>query len=210
MNIIFCGSKGKTGSVIYNYLKEQGYAINHEVNLNENKLKDIIKKNSIIIDFTNSETALKHAYLCLENNSHFICGTTGIQEDKIKEILSKSKQNKLNFIFNPNFSLGITKIIPLLHSLSTSFNDIKIIESHHISKLDLPSGTAHLLKKEIKKDVPIESIRTTFKSLDHTIIFNNEYEEITITHKVKNKLAYAKGVKECLDYISTTNQYNTN
>ena len=55
------------------------------------------------------------------------------------------------------------------------------------------------LLKELKKDIPIESIRTTYKTLDHTITFNNEYEEITITHKVKDKLAYAKGVKDCLD-----------
>ena len=34
---------------------------------------------------------------------------------------------------------------------------------------------------------------------NRTIIFNSEYEEITLTHKVKDKLAYAKGVKECLD-----------
>lgn len=201
MNIIFAGSKGKTGTVICNYLKEHGYIINNEINLNETKLEDVIKENSIIIDFTNKEAALKHAYLCLENNSHFICGTTAIEESKIKEILHKAKQKKLNFIFNPNFSLGITKITPLLTNLKDYFDNIKIIESHHISKLDLPSGTALLLKKELKKNVPIESIRTTYKTLDHSIIFNNEYEEITITHKVKDKLAYAKGVKECLDKL---------
>lgn len=201
MNIIFCGSKGKTGSIVYSYLKENGYSINHEVNLNETSLKDVIKENTIVIDFTNSETALKHAYLCLENSSHFICGTTGINEDNIHKILTISKEKNLHFIFNPNFSLGINKIIPLLHSLSNYYNNIKIIESHHISKFDLPSGTALLLKKEIKKDVPIDSIRTTYKTLDHTIIFNNDYEEITITHKVKDKLAYAKGVKNCLDTL---------
>lgn len=201
MNIIFCGSKGKTGSVIYSYLKENGYNINNEVNLNECKLIDVIKENSIIIDFTNSEVALKHAYLCLDHNSHFICGTTGINEDNIKEILNKAKEKNLNFTFTPNFSLSLPKILPLLSSLSDSFDDIKITESHHISKLDLPSGTALLLKKEIKKDVPIESIRTTYKSLDHIITFTSEYEDLTITHKVKDKLAYAKGVKKYLDAL---------
>ena len=205
MNIIFCGSKGKTGSIICSYLKENGYTINNEVNLNETSLKDVIKENSIVIDFTNSETALKHANLCLEKSSHFICGTTGINEKNINKILTVSKEKNLHFIFNPNFSLGISKIIPLLHTLPSYYNDIKIIESHHISKLDSPSGTALLLKKEIKKDVPIESIRTSYKTLDHTIIFKNNYEEITITHKVKDKLAYAKGVKEHLDKIITKN-----
>lgn len=201
MNIIFAGSKGKTGSIVFSYLKENGYNINQEVNLNETCLKDVINNNSIVIDFTNKEAALKHAYLCLENNSHFICGTTGIDEKELKKLQKEALNKNLTFIFSPNFSLGIRKILPTLSALQESFNDIKITESHHISKLDLPSGTALLIKKELKKDVPIESIRTTFKSLDHTISFNNEYEEITITHKVKDKLAYAKGVKECLDNL---------
>ena len=203
-NIIFCGSKGKTGSIICNYLKEQGYEISKEINLNELNLQDSIQEHSIVIDFTNNETALKHAYICLENNSHFICGTTGITEDKIQEILTLAKQKNLHFTFNPNFSLGISTLTPLLLSLSFYFDDIKIIESHHISKLDLPSGTALLLKKVINKDIPIESIRTTYKTLDHAIMFNNPYEEITITHKVKDKLAYAKGVQEHLDHLLKT------
>ena len=83
MNIIFAGSKGKTGSVIFEYLKEKGYKINSEVNLNEEKLISVIKPSSIVIDFTNSQTAVEHANICLKNNSHFICGTTGIDEDLI-------------------------------------------------------------------------------------------------------------------------------
>lgn len=199
MNIIFAGSKGKTGSVVFSYLKENGYFINSEVNLNESSLKDVITPNSIVIDFTNKETAINHASLCLKYHSHFICGTTGIDEPQIEKFKAEAVKKNLNFIFCPNFSLGINKILPAISKLQETFGDIKIIESHHISKLDLPSGTALLLKKQIKKDVPIESIRTTYKSLDHTISLSNDHEEITIIHKVKDKLAYAKGVKDCLD-----------
>ena len=203
MNIYFAGSKGKTGSIIYNYLKEKGYLISGEINLNEEKLENIIKDNSIVIDFTNKDTALNHALICLNSKSHFICGTTGIEETKIKELQNKAKEKNLTFIFNPNFSLGIPKLLKVLTDLKTDFPQTKIVESHHISKLDLPSGTALLLKKELYDTTQIESIRTPYKSLDHEITLENEYETIAVTHKVKDKLAYAKGVeKELFNLIN--------
>lgn len=202
MNIIFAGSKGKTGSIVFNYLKEKGYNIIDEVNLNEKKLNDIIKENCIVIDFTNKDAALNHANIALENDAHFICGTTGISNNKIKELKRNAKKKKLTFIFNPNFSLGIPLIIKILPVLKRNFKNQEIIESHHISKKDLPSGTALLLKNKLDKNTNIESIRTTYQSLDHQIILKNEFEEITIIHKVKNKKAYALGVEETLKKLS--------
>lgn len=202
MNIFFCGSTGKTGSIVFNYLKEKGYVM-EEVNLNTDPLSSIIKSNSIIIDFTNKDIAYNHALICLKNNSHFICGTTGIAKETILRLSKEAKEKELNFIFSPNFALGIKPISTFIESLKDDFNSSKIIESHHISKKDLPSGTALLLKEHLNKDTQIDSLRTTFTSLDHSIILSNEYEEITISHKVKNKLAYAIGVeKELIKIIN--------
>lgn len=200
MNIIFAGSKGKTGSIIYSYLKEKGYNITKEINIDTEPLEKVISPGDTIIDFTNKDTAYKHANICLENNAHFICGTTGIEEKSILELNKKAQVKNLHFIFNPNFSLCIRKILPLLESLKNDFN-ASIKESHHISKLDIPSGTALLLKKHLRESTPIESIRTTYQSLTHTITMHNDYEEITITHNVKDKLAYALGVEKELQEL---------
>lgn len=201
MNIIFCGSKGKTGSVVFSYLKEQGYSIDNEINEKEGNLLDVIKNNCIVIDFTNKEVAYNHALVCLENNSHFICGTTGLSKEQITFLKERAALKNLTFIFNPNFSLGITKLIPLLHSFKQYYTTSQIIESHHISKKDLPSGTALLLKEQLNEDTTIESIRTTYPSLDHKIILENEYETITIRHSVKNKKTYALGVEATLQSL---------
>ena len=205
MNIFFCGSKGKTGSIIFDYLKDKGYKIN-EVDVDTIPLSQVIKENSIVIDFTNKEAAYNHALICLNSNSHFVCGTTAIQQDKINLLKNEAANKNLNFTFNPNFSLGINPIAKFIDSLKNNFPQTKIIESHHISKKDLPSGTAILLKDNLSNNTTIDSIRTTFTSLDHTIILKNDYEEITITHSVKNKLAYALGVeKELIKIIKKNN-----
>lgn len=207
MNIFFAGSKGKTGSIIFKHLKSKGYKITNEINEGGTSLKAVITPNSIVIDFTNKETAYNHALICLENNSHLICGTTGLSNEQISFLKERAENKNLHFIFNPNFSLGIAKIIPLLNNLSKHYKS-KIIESHHISKKDLPSGTALLLKEHLCNNTPIESIRTTYTSLDHTIILTSDYEEITITHSIKDKLAYALGVENVLNSLLESKKYD--
>ena len=201
MNIIFAGSTGKTGSIIFKYLKEKGFDIISEINRNSPPLEKVIKENSVIIDFTNKDAAYNHALLCLKNNCHFICGTTAIEAEKIDYLLKEAKSKNLTFVFNPNFSTSISPICKFINEQKVNFPITKISESHHISKKDLPSGTALLLKKFLFKDTQIDSIRTTYPTLDHTIKLESECEEITITHKVKNKLAYAKGVETTLNKI---------
>ena len=198
MNIFFAGSKGKTGSIVFKYLKDKGYNIKEEINENEKQLHNVITPNSIVIDFTNKEAAYNHALICLENNSDFICGTTGLSNEQITFLKERANNKQLQFVFCPNFSLGITKILPLLNNLNEYYKS-EIIESHHITKKDLPSGTALLLKEHLNENTHIESIRTTYTSLDHKVILNNDYEEITITHSVKDKLAYALGVENTLN-----------
>lgn len=201
LNIIFAGSKGKTGSVIFEYLKNKGYKIDYEVNINEKRLIDVISPSSIVIDFTNSSSATDHAIICLNNNSHFICGTTGISDDVMLRLSKDALSKNLNFVFSPNFSIGIPIIANTVDNLKADFPNSSIIESHHISKKDIPSGTALLLKKHLHSNTLIESIRTTYQSLDHTINLENDYEKITITHIAKNKLAYALGVEKTLREI---------
>lgn len=201
MDIIFAGSTGKTGSVVFNYLKEKGFNIIKEVNSTSPTLKKIIKPNSIIIDFTNKDVAYTHALICLKNNCHFICGTTAIDKEKIEYLLKEADSKNLKFIFKPNFSTSISPLFNFINTLKDDLPNTKIIESHHISKKDLPSGTALQLKNYLYPHTQIDSIRTTYPTLDHTIQLDNEYEEITITHRVKNKLAYAKGVEKELNKI---------
>ena len=177
-----------------------------EVDIDTLPLSQVITDNSIVIDFTNKDAAYNHALICLNNNSHFICGTTAIPQEKIELLKRESANKNLHFTFNPNFSLGINPIAKFINSLKETFPQTKIIESHHISKKDLPSGTAILLKNSLFNDTIIDSIRTTFTSLDHTIILKNEHEEITITHSVKDKLAYAIGVEN--ELIKIINKKN--
>ena len=107
--------------------------------------------------------------------------------------------------------------------------DVEMEEVHHVHKLDAPSGTAITLAEEIidnldRKDkwvkgaqhladgtveesqeigdneLPIGSIRTVEVPGIHTIIYNSEADQITITHDAHSRQGFALGAVLAAEY----------
>ena len=68
-----------------------------------------------------------------------------------------------------------------------------ITETHHIHKLDKPSGTAKTLAEAIGKNVPIESIREGEVPGTHEVKWDSEEDTIIITHIAKGRRGFALG-----------------
>lgn len=197
LKIIICGYKGKMGSLIYQRLvKDINYQIVGLVDTDTAPLKDLINQDvDVVIDFTTAECAINNAYLCLDNNTNYLSGTTGISEKILKKIGLLAKQKKLSFIICPNFSLGINLLIKCLSFIKPYFDDVEIIEQHHISKKDKPSGTALAIKRYLNEDdIVIKSIRKDSNTLYHKIILKKNDEELEIMHKTTSRDAYIEGV----------------
>ena len=69
-----------------------------------------------------------------------------------------------------------------------------MVESHDVSKLDAPSGTALMLGDLLgidKKD--IKSLRVHEVTPTHLIIFSNKNEKIMMIHQILNRKAFVDG-----------------
>lgn len=201
MNIVFCGFSGKTGSILYKELEKTHTVYKVDIN---NPLEKEISKADIVIDFTNKKACFKHALICAKHKIPFISGSTGLNDLELEQIDAAFKKAKTSAFICSNFSLGMNYLIKDISHYSF-YDDILIYETHHKSKLDTPSGTSLLLKKSLNKDVPIVSKRKNSYEVIHEIALNNEFEELIITHKVKNKKAYylllLKAIKEANTFI---------
>ena len=86
-NIVLCGYTGKTGSVLLEYLLEKK-DINMVglVNSSSLPLEETIKLrgSNVVIDFTTPRSGYYNGIIALNNNNHFICGTTGLTNEQIK------------------------------------------------------------------------------------------------------------------------------
>ena len=84
MKIAICGYKGKTGSKVYELLKEKRYDV---IGIEKkDKLLDFINSIDLLIDFTNKTEALKHIFMCLDFKKPFIVGTTGFTYDELNSL----------------------------------------------------------------------------------------------------------------------------
>ena len=104
-----------------------------------------------------------------------------------------------SFLHSSNFSLSMNKFLNVSKRLAKNLKNynVSILEKHHIQKIDEPSGTAILLKNEIqkyfKKDIKIISSRENDVKGVHTVFYKSPYDEIEITHSVKNRDTFANG-----------------
>ena len=196
INIYLNGASGKMGASIDELVaKDDEFNILHE---------SLSNKHDCIIDFSRPESSMELLAECKEKEIFIpvIIGTTGFNDDQIKEINELSILLPILLSFNlstgiHNLKNGIKKIIDNLDKPTSC----KIKEFHHINKIDSPSGTAIELKALIKEvDVKnlISSIHTdsvrkgSFFGI-HDIKFTNENIQISIIHKALSRKIFANG-----------------
>lgn len=198
--IAILGYKGKLGSKIVNAL-----SFNTELAFVEGIDRTFNMKYidcySTIIDVSRPEATEKLVDKLIKLNKHIplLIGTTG--NLPIKQIEEYSKIAPVCIV--SNFSLGIPVLLTCLKHIDVNQWNISITESHHVTKVDSPSGTALTLQETIGKKVPIESIRHQDIIGEHTITLERNDEIITIHHTAKNRDLFANGA---LNYISWITQ----
>lgn len=157
----------------------------------------------VAVEFSMPSVAVENFKKCFDHHIPLVAGTTGWY-DRMEEVLDACRQKNASFIFGSNFSVGVNiffKINELMAKImrqQPSF-EVKIEETHHITKKDAPSGTAIHLAKIIEKqydnsnEVPITSYRLTDVPGIHKVTYQSENEIIELTHTAKNRVELAQG-----------------
>ena len=78
-------------------------------------------------------------------------------------------------------------------------SDIDLIETHRAGKKDAPSGTALLLAQTTP--AKIHSVRSGEILGEHTLIFNNAFERLTLSHEVHSREAFARGALAAAHFL---------
>ena len=205
MKLILQGYSGKMGSIVYEYLKTK----NHEfVQLLDQFNQDIsieaLINCDVIIDFSTPQSSLRLFSYALKYHKPMIIGTTGFSNDELDYIRIGSKKANIGVYVIYNFLSSINVLKKAIKELSKDSNLIYVIDKHHNSKIDKPSGTSLALVSGINKSkLNFISKRVDFFAYEHVIEINNEFETIEITHRCYNKVGYAKGVEKALSKINT-------
>jgi 4-hydroxy-tetrahydrodipicolinate reductase len=183
------------------------------------------KNNSaaIIIDFSLPEEAINNYLKCFKLGLPIVTGTTGWY-DKFDFITEQCAINNGTLFYAPNFSIGVNlffKVNEYLAKLMTGFNNYKahINETHHIHKLDAPSGTAiavadgilkhnssydnwSLNKKDNLDSLPVFSHRKGEVTGNHEVVYESNEDILSIVHQAKNRSGFALGAVLAAEFVA--------
>lgn len=145
----------------------------------------------VIIDFTLPDGVVKH----LEYAKPMVVGTTGFSPEQLDKLQDFAKQQPL--LHAPNMSIGVSLCYKLLAETNRALDpswQVNIKDIHHVHKKDTPSGTAKQLASILEDRKPtITSERKGEVIGEHQVDFSNEFEEIVITHRAKDRGIFVHG-----------------
>ncbi len=167
----------------------------------------------VAIEFTMPATAVGNMLRCLETEIPVVCGTTGWYTD-YEKVVAECKAKGGRLFTATNFSIGMNIMFALnerLAALMAGRDDysVSISETHHIHKLDAPSGTAITLQEQIVENgkrkaesVPIASFREGEVPGTHTVVYDSEIDTITLTHEAHSRKGLALGALLAAEFLA--------
>lgn len=202
MHILVSGFSGKMGTAI----RKLGSKLH---NLRFHDIEKVCSKSEVefdlIIDFSLPSFSSHALSKAIELELPILIGTTGHDEEFILSIESASK--KIPVLYEANFSKGIRLLKRTLHEfVNRNYTEVKLIrifESHHLNKKDIPSGTAlslrDFLASMFSSDQTIEiyaqRANNIFGIHRIEIILKNE-EVISFLHNAESRDIFAHGAIE--------------
>ena len=196
------------GKLITVIAEEKGYDIVLKTNSNLPFEKCNLKDVDVAIDFSTPGTAFNNISHAIKNNIPIISGTTGWLE-KLEEIKKLCTKYNGAFLYASNFSIGVNMFFKINTELAKLMQDknykTSISETHHLEKLDKPSGTAKTLSEDIHKELKITpniiSHRIEKKIGTHEIMYESAIDNIKIVHEAKSRDGFALGALKAAEWI---------
>lgn len=200
---------GKMGHEIEKVLRERGHEVVATIDIDnreESMTAEVLGKADVAIEFTSPQTAYDNIKTCLQYGLPVLSGSTGWTERK-GELDRLCEELGGAFFYSSNYSLGVNVLFRLNRWLARVMGPlpqykVKIEETHHIHKLDAPSGTAVTLAQEMKEASggrlvvgrdEIISYREGEIPGIHTITYDSEEDTLSVCHSAKSRRGLALG-----------------
>ena len=151
-----------------------------------------------MVDFTAPGAVVPNVLRALAAGVPCIVGTSGWDTAAVDEAAVAAG---LPVFFAPNFTLGAVLMMQFAAEASRHFAAAEIIELHHQTKLDAPSGTAKATAAAMEGDVPIHSVRLPGLIAHQEVILGGRGETLTIRHDTTSRDAFVPGVELALAKI---------
>lgn len=229
---------GKMGKEIEKVAIARGHEIVSiiDVDNQDDFNSEAFKSADVAIEFTNPMVAYDNYMRTFAAGVKLVSGSTGWMDKHGDEVKELCTQGGKTLFWSSNFSLGVAIFSAVNNYLAKIMNnfpayEVSMTETHHVHKLDAPSGTAITLAEGILENMtrknkwvkgtlaapdgtvsgttecadnefPVSSIREGEVFGIHTIRYDSEADSISITHDAKNRKGFALGAVLAAEYTA--------
>lgn len=227
---------GKMGKMIEQIALSRGHEIVSIIDVDNQQDFDspAFASADVAIEFTNPTAAYGNYLRAFSHNVKVVSGSTGWMKDHGDDVKRMCAEEGKTLFWASNFSIGVAIFSAVNRYLAKIMNgfpqyDVTMEETHHVHKLDAPSGTAITLAEEIVADIDrkdrwvkgtlltpegnvegsqdckadelrVNSVRRGEVPGIHSIRYDSEADSITITHDAHSRQGFALGAVLAAEY----------
>jgi 4-hydroxy-tetrahydrodipicolinate reductase len=182
VRILLNGRGGKVGSVLGPALQSAGH-----------ELVDALDGAEAMVDFTRPEAVVGNVEAALDAGVPSAVGTSGWDAERAR-VDEAARAAGLAVFFAPNFAIGAVLMMRFAVEATRHLPRGEIVELHHDTKLDAPSGTAKATAAAMGGDPPIHSVRLPGLVAHQEVLLGGPGQLLTIRHDAYSREAYVPGV----------------
>ena len=213
---------GKMGRMIEEIALQRGHEIVSIIDIdNQDEFKSpAFASADVAIEFTTPWTAYDNYLKAWAAGVKVVSGSTGWMKEHGDDVRKACEEGKTLF-WASNFSVGVAifgAVNTYLAKIMNRFEqyDVNLVETHHVHKLDAPSGTAITLAEQIVENLDrkerwglhetkegvlrIDDIRRAEVPGIHSITYDSPEDVITITHDAHSRRGFALGAVLAAEY----------
>jgi 4-hydroxy-tetrahydrodipicolinate reductase len=189
VKVLLNGRGGKVGSIVGPALEAAGH-----------ELVDDLAGADAMVDFTAPGAVVENVRRAVEASVPSVVGTSGWDTEAVKDV---ARAAGVAVFYAPNFAIGAVLMMRFAEEASRHLDRAEIVELHHETKRDAPSGTALATAARMHGDVPIHSVRLPGLVAHQAVLLAGAGQVLTIRHDATSREAYVPGVLLALSKLTT-------
>jgi 4-hydroxy-tetrahydrodipicolinate reductase len=187
------------------------------------------RRAQVVVDFTHPDAVMDNVKWCIDNALHMVVGTTGFTDERYDQVRSwLGAEPTVGVLAAANFSIGAVLMMHFASIAAAHYESTEIIELHHPTKADAPSGTAvataHMIAAARRAaglgDVPdatvqelpgargavidgihVHGVRLGGLLAHQEVLFGSSGETLTIRHDSMDRASFMPGVVSAIRWV---------
>lgn len=185
MRVLLNGRRGRVGSVLAPALADAGH-----------ELVESLDDADVMVDFTRPDAVSGNVRAAVAAGVPSVVGTSGWDTAEFRDA-------PVAVFYAPNFAIGAVLMAKFATEAARYLDRAEIVELHHETKVDAPSGTAKATAEAMGGQVPIHSVRLPGLGAHQEVLLGAADQLLTIRHDATSRDAYVPGVLLALERVSS-------